>query len=203
MTTGQAKLVVMDGKIAGKSFPIDKPVILGRHPGLAAQIPDVKISREHSKVFRQGGDFYIVDLNSRNGTLVNDAPVTRRLLRDRDEITIGETRLRFELEAPAEPEVEVSTPRGPAVKEVIDLKPRAPAQAPPASPAGALSADEIVVKDDALQFSRFSGEGKKKSVLFDDLGQRSFSHQVIVGAVILLLAVGIFMIGLMLAGVVG
>jgi hypothetical protein len=198
VNSGQAKIVVLDGKFSGKTFILEKPLILGRHPEIEGRIPDGKVSREHSKVFRQGGDYYIVDLNSRNGTLVNDAPITRRLLRNGDEITLGETRLRFELEV-AEPPAPAVQEKKPAVREVIDLEVK---QKPPTAPAGALSADEIVVKDTALQFSKYVA-GKKKNLLFDDLGQRSLLHQILMGLVVLLLAVGFLYVGLLLAGVVG
>jgi pSer/pThr/pTyr-binding forkhead associated (FHA) protein len=43
-----------------------------------------------------GSDVVVADLRSTNGTKVNGAPVTERVLEDGDEITVGTTTLRFE-----------------------------------------------------------------------------------------------------------
>ena len=139
----EAKLVVLAGKLEGKTFELGKRAVIGRHPEAQVRIPDVKVSREHSKLFLQGADYYIVDLNSRNGTQVNDAAITRRLLSDGDEILIGETRFRFENPPPPPDPVEIKpkVKRAP-VREVIDLT-KAPEVR--SAPAGALSMDEIVV----------------------------------------------------------
>ncbi|MEN8150586.1 MAG: FHA domain-containing protein [Planctomycetota bacterium] len=205
MSTSTAKLRFLTGKLEGKAYPLTKALILGRAPGIQGRIPeDSKVSREHAKVYPQGVDFYIVDLNSSNGTQVNDAPVTRRLLRDGDEVMIGETRFRFEnppeaQQAPAAPAKPAEKPK-PVMREVIDLT-KAP-EPSKSSPAGALSMDEIVVKDRALQFSKADGR-KKPNALFDDMGQRPFLYQAAMGLLVLALSIGFVLIGLKLAGVIG
>ena len=203
MSNPIAKLRFLNGKLEGKAYPLSKPLVLGRGTGINGRIPgDNKVSREHSKVFQQGADYYIVDLNSSNGTQVNDAPVTRRILHDGDEILIGETRFRFENPPPPPDPVEVKpkpkvekTP----MREVIDLT-KAPEVK--SAPAGALSMDEIVVKDRALQFSKQEGR-KKPNALFDDMGQRPFLYQATMGLIVLVLSIGFVLIGLFLAGVIG
>jgi pSer/pThr/pTyr-binding forkhead associated (FHA) protein len=189
------KLTILTGKLEGKSLPLKGPIVVGRQPGVKLRLSDVKVSREHSKIFEQGGEWFVVDLNSRNGTLVNDAPVTRRALHDGDEITIGETRMRFVLPKPAAPEVEVKTAAPQA--EVIDLRKK-----PEAAPAGAISADMIEVKDRALQFSKKDGR-KKPNALFDDLGQRPFFYQLGMFLVVIALSAAFVYAGLLLAGVIG
>ena len=66
----------------------------------------------------------------------------------------------------------------------------------------AIRADEIVVKDNALQFSKVAGR-KNPNPLFDDLGQRPLTHQLLMGLVIVGVSIGCLMLGLMLAGVIG
>ncbi len=195
-----AKLVVIAGKLSGREYEIVKPIIIGRGEGLAIRPPDGKISREHSKVFRQGEEYVIVDLNSRNGTLVNDAPITRRVLHHGDEILLGSTRLRFDhpeaVVAPPEPEV-----RAPAFRQVEDLNVSARPMSPP-GPAGSIDADQIVIKDRALQFSKKKGR-RNPNVLLDDLSQSPFVHQLLM--ILVAIAVGglCLFLGLYLAGVVG
>ena len=155
-----AKLVVIEGKLAGREYVIQKPVVIGRGEGLSIRPPDAKLSREHSKVYRQGDDYIVVDLNSRNGTFVNDAPVTKRVLHDGDEIRVGATRLRF-----LNPEAVSATPEprvsAPAYRQVEDLNMSSQPVSTQA-PAGAVSADDIVIRDQALQFSKKKGRKKAR-----------------------------------------
>ena len=56
---------------------------------------DPNVSRRHAEVFFDRGAWHIRDLNSTNGTLVNDMDVAEAVLRDRDILTIGLTNLEF------------------------------------------------------------------------------------------------------------
>ena len=195
-----AKLVVIEGKLSGNEYEIVRPIVIGRGEGLAIRPPDGKISREHSQVFRQGDEYVIVDLNSRNGTLVNDAPVTRRVLHHGDEILLGSTRMRFD-----NPEAVVPKPapqeKSPAFRQVEDLNVSSrPTSTSP--PAGSVSADQIVIKDRALQFSKKKGR-KNPNVLLDDLGQSPFAHQLLMILVAVVVGGFCLFLGLYLAGVVG
>jgi pSer/pThr/pTyr-binding forkhead associated (FHA) protein len=68
---------------------------IGRAEDNSIQIEDVKSSRNHCAVFQESGAFKLRDNESRNGTLLNDQPVSVSPLRDGDVITIGKTRLVF------------------------------------------------------------------------------------------------------------
>lgn len=69
---------------------------LGRHTKNDVTIADPAISREHALIEHQDGQFYLQDLGSRTGTLLNNVPIQKReLLNVGDEITLGDTRLRF------------------------------------------------------------------------------------------------------------
>jgi pSer/pThr/pTyr-binding forkhead associated (FHA) protein len=85
------KLVMKTGKTAGKSFGLSGPCILGRGDSAQVRVDDAKSSREHCRVFEQGGQWVVVDLNSRNGITINGVTKTRHTLRFGDEIAIGET----------------------------------------------------------------------------------------------------------------
>ncbi|MFQ5845260.1 MAG: FHA domain-containing protein, partial [Planctomycetota bacterium] len=98
-----AKIVITDGPGTGEEYGIDRAAILGRLPSNDIPLRDKKSSREHAKIYRQGKDFAIVDLNSSNGTFVNGRKVTKRILRDGDEISIGAVSMRYEIEAPEAP----------------------------------------------------------------------------------------------------
>lgn len=58
-------------------------------------IHDPNVSRRHAEITYDGRDWRITDLNSTNGTLVNDVDVDSCILRDGDLITVGLTNLEF------------------------------------------------------------------------------------------------------------
>lgn len=63
--------------------------VLGRGPECQLRLSDYSVSRQHAKVIMSGGEYVIVDLNSRNGTRLNGASVTQAALSDGDEIILG------------------------------------------------------------------------------------------------------------------
>lgn len=71
-----AKLYILGGPEKGKLYDLQGDIIgIGRSPDNDIQIKDASVSRNHLKVIRRGDKFFIEDLNSRNGTLVNDIQI--------------------------------------------------------------------------------------------------------------------------------
>ncbi|HYP51541.1 MAG TPA: FHA domain-containing protein, partial [Pyrinomonadaceae bacterium] len=66
-------------------------ITLGRAPDNAvALVSDSNVSRYHAEIERRGDNFYLVDLNSRNGSFVNDEPIEgERRLQEGDKISLG------------------------------------------------------------------------------------------------------------------
>jgi len=86
----------------GKSRPIAKPeFVLGRSREADLRVEDANVSRKHAAIRREGTAYWIADLGSTNGTLVNGKRVSRQQLEDGDRITVGATEVVFEL--PREP----------------------------------------------------------------------------------------------------
>ncbi|HYG09968.1 MAG TPA: FHA domain-containing protein [Pyrinomonadaceae bacterium] len=104
-----AALVINRGRSAGKEFPVhEDEAYIGRWDADSGIFPDVdldsddpeaKVSRRHARITRRGGQYYIEDLGSTNGTFINRGrrllPGDRQPLNDGDEIIIGKTFLRF------------------------------------------------------------------------------------------------------------
>jgi len=78
-------------------YPLDKKeeYTVGRTSNADIPLADRKVSRKHCKIVRKGMRYFVVDLNSRNGTFVDGKKVKRRLLRDGDQIQVGMSRLLF------------------------------------------------------------------------------------------------------------
>lgn len=69
---------------------------IGRDPDAAISLPSSTVSRRHAQIRREGAQYFLRDLNSTNGTLLNREPVIgEELLHDRDEIGVGIYRLIF------------------------------------------------------------------------------------------------------------
>lgn len=63
--------------------------IIGRSVDSDFRLPDKGVSRQHAEVTWNGADAILVDLQSTNGTLVNDEPITNWLLADGDIVKLG------------------------------------------------------------------------------------------------------------------
>jgi hypothetical protein len=73
-------------------------VTLGRHPKNDVTVQDARVSSFHCKLERDGAEFAIVDLKSRNGTFVNNARIERVRLKSGDEIRLGGTKIKYIVE---------------------------------------------------------------------------------------------------------
>jgi len=83
--------------------PTRKVVVLGRRNACDIAIPGSDVSRAHAILFTYFGHPALLDLLSRNETLVNDEPISFRMLRSDDVITIGDTRFRLRIHEGAVP----------------------------------------------------------------------------------------------------
>jgi diguanylate cyclase (GGDEF)-like protein len=74
----------------------DKPLILGRGEECEVRIQDHSVSRRHARIEPQPEGFMVLDLNSTNGTFINDEQlVEAKLLNDGDYLRVGNCIYRF------------------------------------------------------------------------------------------------------------
>jgi pSer/pThr/pTyr-binding forkhead associated (FHA) protein len=67
----------------------DDRVVLGRQQGCEIVLNDPGVSREHAELTRSGSTWWIADLDSRNGTFLNDTQIDRERLRPGDVARLG------------------------------------------------------------------------------------------------------------------
>jgi pSer/pThr/pTyr-binding forkhead associated (FHA) protein len=65
--------------------------LVGRDSGLAVAIPLDGVSRQHARIHWDGRAYWLEDLKSTNGTLLNGQRIVRERLRHLDVITLGKT----------------------------------------------------------------------------------------------------------------
>jgi Protein of unknown function (DUF3662)/FHA domain len=82
--------------VDGHEYPVtSRRVVLGRSRECDIRVPDANVSRRHAELRQEGATFWIVDLDSTNGTEVNGRRVERAKLADGDRITVGGTNVVF------------------------------------------------------------------------------------------------------------
>lgn len=85
--------------ITGQTYPLLPLTSLGRSPTNTIHITDDYASGEHALVALRGGQWWLEDRQSRNGTAINGMPVTQPvIITDGDIIGIGSVSYRLELE---------------------------------------------------------------------------------------------------------
>lgn len=90
------RLAAISGKLKGAIFALnEESLIIGRETAANLCIPDASVSRRHSKLEKNETGFVLTDLESLNGTFVNDVPVKSRLLEHGDRVRIGDSQFLF------------------------------------------------------------------------------------------------------------
>jgi transcriptional regulator with GAF, ATPase, and Fis domain len=90
------RLTAISGRLKGSVFSIeDLPVVIGRETTATLCIADASVSRRHSKIEKEAETFVIEDLDSLNGTFINEVPVKRRELQHGDRVRIGDSQFIF------------------------------------------------------------------------------------------------------------
>ena len=91
---------VLGGFYEGLELPIDREwLVLGRGRNAELMLAEPTLSRAHVAVGYDGGGFFLQDLRSTNGTLLNGERRDRAPLHDGDEIQIGRMHLLVRLPA--------------------------------------------------------------------------------------------------------
>ncbi len=136
------------GKEEVKTF--DRPeILIGRLSPLSAPDLDLgidsTISRKHTRIRLENGQFWVEDLKSTNGTLVNGEPIQKALLAPGSVILLGETTLKLDLPtalnaAPASAPVQAAPAPAPAAapKPALPLPPKPAVEAALPKPASQL-----------------------------------------------------------------
>lgn len=143
-----ALLRTLTGPQPGQLFPLQRErAVLGRHPDCDIVLESGSVSRHHARIVREGDDYFIEDLESRNGTFVNGQPVVgRRRLDEGDELDICDLTFVFHRGAPRLTPVSRDDATDAPAGALADPS------APPATPGAAVSGAPVpgaVLLDDA------------------------------------------------------
>lgn len=93
----------LNGATVSRRRLSESHLVVGRVPGVQLLLDHHTVSRRHAEMFCDPfGRWWIRDLGSTNGTLINDEPITERVLTPADRIGIGDFQLTFHLEQASE-----------------------------------------------------------------------------------------------------
>lgn len=92
-----AFLKIMSGDKKGQKFEIDRDeIVIGRAAENVVSLDDPAVSTRHCAVLRAGRKFTIKDLNSTNGTRLNNIALKEYRLSPKDVITVGAIDIMFD-----------------------------------------------------------------------------------------------------------
>jgi pSer/pThr/pTyr-binding forkhead associated (FHA) protein len=88
---------IRDDGTASQQFSLSKDsCLIGRSSNVEIPLADETVSAVHARVWKEGDRWWLEDLDSRNGTFLNQIPVTKSaILCSGDRIRIGRIQLEF------------------------------------------------------------------------------------------------------------
>ncbi len=90
------KLILTLNNTLLSEYPLDKErVTIGRRPTNSIYIDDLAVSGEHAAITKIGNDYYVEDLASTNGTMVNAQLIKKNTLQSGDIIEFGKYQLKY------------------------------------------------------------------------------------------------------------
>ena len=95
---GVVHVVWRDGTGRKQERTFDKSFAIGRDATCAIRFDDPLVSRRHAEVVFEGGLWWVVDLGSRNGTLLDGNRVTRQVLPANGVVRLSEAGPALEME---------------------------------------------------------------------------------------------------------
>lgn len=99
-------LVAMKGPNAGQRFALHgDSLLIGRQEDVAIYLDSLAVSRQHARILRHGGEYFVEDVGSSNGTFVNGQRIHGPTpLTENDALQIGPYFLQLSFDPPAPPD---------------------------------------------------------------------------------------------------
>jgi pSer/pThr/pTyr-binding forkhead associated (FHA) protein len=154
----QVTLTVVEGVDHGLSVKLEKEQSIIGRKGCDLILNDRKISQQHAAIEISGGEVTIIDLESRNGVVVNGKKVSHVVLSNLDEIQLGFTKIKVLI-----------------VEDLKAFKSRnAPRKTPPNSPRRDIGS---MIDDELKQFSKWDLGSEPEA----DVSRHGFLLEVLEG----------------------
>lgn len=124
-----SKLVILNQGMTGRTFElVSDRTAVGRVEDNTFQIADGSVSSHHAEIFLRGNEIVIRDLNSTNGTYINNEKITEMVLKPGQTLRFGQVELKIDDGKP------VPAPPPPAPAPAGAAGAAGPAPAPASAP---------------------------------------------------------------------
>jgi hypothetical protein len=77
--------------VSGDIIPIGNKITIGRNHNNQMVLPSQSVSNYHAQIYFEDGRYMLEDLNSTNGTFINDLKIDKKSLQPGDQIRISQT----------------------------------------------------------------------------------------------------------------
>jgi predicted component of type VI protein secretion system len=186
-----ATLVILNQGMTGRTFELSiERTTVGRVEDNTFQIADSSVSSHHAEILLRGSDIVVKDLNSTNGTFINNEKISETVLKPGQTLRFGQVELKIDDGKP------VSAPPPPAVAG-------APAPAPasaPAAPKKTVEGTMIIPRGVSLEQLEQGGTRAPgfdtKGTGFSKKSNKANTYFIIGGIVIGLIIVGLIIFAL-------
>jgi pSer/pThr/pTyr-binding forkhead associated (FHA) protein len=92
-----SKLVILNQGMTGRTFELNiERTTVGRVEDNTFQIADGSVSSHHAEIVLRGSDILIRDLNSTNGTFINNEKITEMVLKPGQTLRFGQVELKID-----------------------------------------------------------------------------------------------------------
>lgn len=89
-------VVILNGELKGRDFRlVDGKNVMGTAADCDVVLTDPYLSSKHAVIRHENGEFTLSDLDSTNGTYVNERRVTKEDIIDNDKIRLGRSEMKF------------------------------------------------------------------------------------------------------------
>jgi pSer/pThr/pTyr-binding forkhead associated (FHA) protein len=97
-----AKLVLLSPGMTGRTHELKaEKTTIGRVEDNTFQIAEASVSSHHCEVLLRGNDVVVRDLNSTNGTFINEEKITEKPIKPNQILRLGQVQIRLETDTPA------------------------------------------------------------------------------------------------------
>ncbi len=100
-------LITQEGLRGERIFPLESRVTIGRATENDIHLTEHSVSRQHAVVYLTEGAPIVEDLESSNGTFVNEEQVKKAVLKSGDALRVGKVTLRFLQEEVVEKQIDI------------------------------------------------------------------------------------------------
>jgi len=185
-----AKLVILNQGMTGRTFELNiERTTVGRVEDNTFQIADGSVSSHHAEIVLSGAEILIRDLNSTNGSFINNEKISEKVLKPGETLRFGQVELKIDDGKP------VSAP------------PPAPAPAPaPASAPGKKTSEGTMVIPRGVSLEQLEQGGARttafdaKSTGFSKKSNKINTYFIIGGIVVFIIIVVLILIAVNSAG---